>query len=776
MRRINGVRILVFVLVMLAGSYWSYLAGQVERETQISLLHEISGVQANSIERRLIKSLAATYILAHEVRVKNGDFSGSDFDSYAMELIKRVGGISNLQLAPAGIVSSIYPLEGNERALGHDILRDDKRKAEARNAVEENELTLAGPFTLVQGGVAVIGRNPVFINRNGTDFFWGFTSVLIYLDDLLSDSELGSLAERGYSYRMSREDPVSGEMSVFASSLQLDDTKELTVTHDIHVPNAIWKLQMSLPETEAALPLGYMASVLGALLLAWLGGRVYAEPVRLRQLVERKTQALSLREAQLRDLIEALPSGILVTDGDGRAQLANQRYADIFDVSMKIGELTQPAAERFVDGERFPESLKAMMEQGIAVKSMLLVDSNGSEYELDYAPVVGDAEERLHLWNYRDVTQRRKAEELMRKISAERESIFQLSPDAFASFDALGHIRQVNKAFEVAFGINSEAIVGLHCSDLDRQLAALCENESTLENIDYAAHLANRDDHDGTLLVDELRLARPETRYLQRLVRFEATEKSLGGVIYFRDMTKQKELEQMKTEFLSTAAHELRTPMTAIYGYTELLLHADYDSKMQKELLTSVYRQTSRLVSMVDDLLDLARIESRGALEFKLERQELLPLVQMAVHDISLAGGPGHEFELTIADSLPEAVIDADKISQVMMNILSNAQKYSPQGAAIQVSVDTCIEEEQRMLQVKVRDQGIGMSEVDLKHIFTRFYRADKSGSIPGTGLGMSIAWEIIALHHGSIEVQSEPGKGTMVTVKLPCVSEPALA
>ncbi len=777
MRRINGVRTLVFVVVLLASSYWSYLADNVEREAQTALLTEISGVQAGALERRLIKSLAATYILAHEVRVTSGYFSGTDFEVYAQELIKRIGGISNLQLAPEGIVSSIYPLAGNERALGHDILRDDNRRAEAWTAIESRQLTLAGPFTLVQGGVAVIGRNPVFVERQGQDVFWGFTSVLIFLEDLLSDTELGALAERGYRYRLSREDPNRAEVSVFDQSPGLQPDQQLPVSHEIHVPNAIWRLEMALPQAPATLPMGYIASVLGALLLAWLGGRVYAEPERLRQLVQTKTRTLSLREAQLRDLIEALPSGILMTDSDGRSQLANQRYAGMFELPLASGPQAQPSAARFVDGSGFPQRLEEMMHVGSAVKGVLLQDRNGREYELDYAPVQVDAGQRLHLWNYRDVTQRRLDERMMRNISAERASIFQLSPDAFASFDSQGRISQVNKAFEEAFGFDSESIVGLHCSELDARLAALCEPDAGLSAINYARHLSDR--ASGTaipLLVDELQLVRPQRRYLQRLIRFENSENSLGGVIYFRDMTNQKELEQMKTEFLSTAAHELRTPMTAIYGYTELLLHADYDSELQRELLSSVHRQTSRLVAMLDDLLDLARIESRGALELSREPQSLGPLVKQVIQDISLGGGSGHAYRLHIDEGSSEVLIDAGKIGQVLMNILSNAQKYSSPESPIQVNVGPCQAQGQPAMSIRVQDLGIGMSDAQIRHVFTRFYRADQSGAIPGTGLGMSIAWEIIELHHGRIDVESEPGMGTLVTVILPCVTDSALS
>ncbi|MEH6822609.1 MAG: CHASE domain-containing protein [Motiliproteus sp.] len=159
------VCVLSFCAVAALGSYWTHLSQTLVFNEQQLLISEVVNVQASAIERRLARSLSATHILALEIQQNGGLFDA--FEGYAQAVLDSVGGISNLQLAPAGIIQKIHPLSGNEKALGHNILRDDRRRKEAQLALQERRLTLAGPFTLVQGGVAVIGRYPVFLAQAG---------------------------------------------------------------------------------------------------------------------------------------------------------------------------------------------------------------------------------------------------------------------------------------------------------------------------------------------------------------------------------------------------------------------------------------------------------------------------------------------------------------------------------------------------------------------------------------------------------------------------------
>ncbi|RRJ82384.1 putative bifunctional diguanylate cyclase/phosphodiesterase [Aestuariirhabdus litorea] len=282
--------LLCFAAVFALGSYWTQLSYRSAQNEQRLLMQQLVDSEASAIERRLSRSLSSTDILAQEVRQQGGDFR--DFDEYAHGVIQAIGGVSNLQLAPDGVIRKVYPLEGNEKALGHDILNDDSRREEAHKAIASRRMTLAGPFELVQGGIAVIGRNPVFIYRDGEEYFWGFTSALIFLEDLLEVTDLEALERKGYRYRLSRFDPVSRQQVTFASSES--PVAEDAFEYAIAVPNAQWRLAMSRPPSalDSLFSLGYPVSFLAGLLVSWMVNLLLRQPETLRQVVEDKTRRL----------------------------------------------------------------------------------------------------------------------------------------------------------------------------------------------------------------------------------------------------------------------------------------------------------------------------------------------------------------------------------------------------------------------------------------------------------------------------------------------------
>jgi diguanylate cyclase (GGDEF)-like protein len=253
------------------------------------LLDDLVHAQASALERRLSRSLSSTYILAQEVRRSNGNFR--DFDKFAAEVIKSLGGISNLQLAPKGIVERIYPIAGNEKAIGHKILIDDARAKEANLAIKKRGLTLAGPFELIQGGIALIGRNPVFLEKDGEEYFWGFTSALIYLDELMAATELGELSAKGYQFQLSRIHPDSGEAEIFFRSEA--DLLEHSIIKAINVPNSSWNIAISRDSGyEFHVSLSIASSFVLAVIFALLLNRIFLEPERLRKKVNQQTHAL----------------------------------------------------------------------------------------------------------------------------------------------------------------------------------------------------------------------------------------------------------------------------------------------------------------------------------------------------------------------------------------------------------------------------------------------------------------------------------------------------
>ena len=239
------------------------------------------------------------------------------------------------------------------------------------------------------------------------------------------------------------------------------------------------------------------------------------------------------------------------------------------------------------------------------------------------------------------------------------------------------------------------------------------------------------------------------------------------GVVWtVRDITERARLERAKSEFVATASHELRSPLTSIKGFVELLQNSPESmSERQREFVEIILKSTDRLTELVGDLLDVARIEA--------DRVELTrrPLdVGEAIRETAELMGPRiaqkhQQLSIYVAPTLPLALADAARVRQIVANLLTNAHLYTGEGGSIQVRVEA----ERAWVRISVQDDGVGMTAEQAERVFERFYRArDGSTSSPGTGLGLSIVKSLVELHDGRIELESEPGVGSTFRVLLP--------
>lgn len=351
-----------------------------------------------------------------------------------------------------------------------------------------------------------------------------------------------------------------------------------------------------------------------------------------------------------------------------------------------------------------------------------------------------------------DVTGQIEVKQKLIERTARLNATFDLSPDGFAVFDGRGELITSNPSFRAMVGD-----IPAWCSlqRFDAWFQTLCQDSENYRSVTEAWN-----DRATELIT----LARPSYKVLEREIR-----RNLGGsgetILYFRDVTHQTEVDRMKSEFLATAAHELRTPLASILGFTELMLHRKYTEDKQRDMLQTVHKQGSLLANLIQELLDLSRIEARQGKDFNIVPSPVADIVREAVGGIA---NPELGRTVSLGD-LPEIQVMADmeKIQQALTNLLSNAFKYSPGGAQVSVDIDTEEREGARFAAVHVRDKGMGMSPDQLARAFERFYRADASGNIPGTGLGLNLVREIAEIHGGSVELQSQAGEGTVATLRL---------
>jgi PAS domain S-box-containing protein len=242
---------------------------------------------------------------------------------------------------------------------------------------------------------------------------------------------------------------------------------------------------------------------------------------------------------------------------------------------------------------------------------------------------------------------------------------------------------------------------------------------------------------------------------------------SEGGVItLLRDVSRERDLDRMKSEFISTAAHELRTPLTAVMGFSELLLAREDLDGEEREYLAIIHKKSEVLEKIIDELLDLARIDSGQVIRLHRDWTDVGKIVKRSTGDFQHSC-PNHRFTVAVPEKAV-ALVDDRKLFQVMENLLNNAAKFSPEGSLIEVNCELLGQE----ILVRVRDEGIGMSPEQVKRVFDKFYRADASNTAKGgLGLGMAIVKNIIQAHQGRVWVDSAPDEGTTVTFTLPIIA-----
>lgn len=296
--------LLVFFSCLLLGGVGVWWVDRSEVEDHKQEAVAAASVHGHLLEQQLVRSLSATYALAAVLRQGNGQIA--DFEALAGQMLEMYGGLSALQLAPNGIIRHIVPVAGHEAAIGHDLLDDPERSKEAFLALKSRALTLAGPFELRQGGQAVVGRLPVFLDvGKREERFWGFTTALIRIPDLLRASALTGERAKGYEYALSRVHPASGETQTIweSSATPLIDPVSIRV----NIPNGAWTLSVARPGGWHVPTLTLIWLSLGVLVMSALSAML-AHGLLYRPLL--LAEQVAVRTAELNEANESLQTEI----------------------------------------------------------------------------------------------------------------------------------------------------------------------------------------------------------------------------------------------------------------------------------------------------------------------------------------------------------------------------------------------------------------------------------------------------------------------------------
>lgn len=227
-----------------------------------------------------------------------------------------------------------------------------------------------------------------------------------------------------------------------------------------------------------------------------------------------------------------------------------------------------------------------------------------------------------------------------------------------------------------------------------------------------------------------------------------------------------KNSDAMKNDFISSVSHELRTPLTAIKGWAETMADENTKPELMKKGFEIIINESERLTGMVEELLDFSRLQN-GKMILAMDKTDLLSELEEAVYILKeRASKDGQHLVYDPPESLPPVFADKNRLRQVFINIMDNALKYSPRGGVVGVEVKHTDD----MIRVIISDSGCGIAAKDLPRIKEKFYKANKT--VRGSGIGLAVADEIMTLHKGSLEIESEEDKGTKVTISIPVLDE----
>ncbi|MFH1781352.1 MAG: ATP-binding protein, partial [Patescibacteria group bacterium] len=316
------------------------------------------------------------------------------------------------------------------------------------------------------------------------------------------------------------------------------------------------------------------------------------------------------------------------------------------------------------------------------------------------------------------------------------------------------------------FNPAAQNVFGLKKSDLGKNIERLVFKTNELKAIITAASQSQAISKQQEIFVEQ----NGQQKYFKALSAEVLNDKKefIGTLKIFYDLTKEKELDKAKSDFISIAAHQLRTPLSAIKWVFELLLRNEAGKirPEQRHYLKMGHISNERLIIIVNDLLNISKIEERN---FKLNLSSCdikKILVKMEINIDSIIKHKHIKVQYELAANLPALMIDKEKISMVVENVLSNAANYTPEGGKIKISAVA----EGGWLVISLADNGIGIPEAEKKKIFSKFFRASNAiGAHPdGSGLGLFIAQSIIKMHQGEMVLESREGIGTKVIIKLP--------
>lgn len=729
--------VLLSSILFVAGCVLSYQISLLQHNADISRKRDQVALKMdhirNEISRELYANINLTQGLVDLVRIQGG-IRQPQFLSLARELISHSKLIRNIALAPSNVIRYIYPVVGNEKSMGLDYSKIPDQFIAVKRAIEEKKMVIAGPVNLVQGGVGIIGRLPIFLPDQSGDEnkqrYWGIAAAVIDFKLLMQVAGLDPV-KHDLDIGLRGIDGTGAEGKVFWGDEKIFSTNPVIM--DIALPSGSWQMAAEprggwppfRPFATWSFLAGIFLSLVFSLLLfqTLFVSRGRAFEIKKRQLTEdalrQKNRALHLFSLCNNAVVYATNENTLLSE-ICRIAVESAGYLLAWVGRAENDPLKSVVPITFAgSGEGFLDKIKVSWED--------------NEYGRD---VAGTAIRT-------------------RKPSICRDLIN--SPDYMVWRNAL-LTRHYTSAMAIPLIVDGSVFGAL--------LIYAAENDA------FDSTEVGLLDELGMTISHGIMAIRSKEDRNKAVAALEQERNELEGRVALRtrELLSAKEMaesaDRLKSAFLATMSHELRTPLNSIIGFTGIILQGMTGplNEEQKKQLGMVYNSSEHLLALINDVLDISKIEA-GQLQLVNEVFDPRDVVKKAVSTIRPLAEKKHlNLEVEIAPEVKTIFGDQRRVEQILINLLGNAVKFSEKGV---IGVSCSLKTKQVLFQVK--DNGIGIDEKNREEIFKPFRQVDSglTRQYEGTGLGLSICKKLVDKMGGAIWLESEPGKGSIFSFTL---------